>query len=208
MIHLMHKTIDPDSMPILYDEPFSPESFARDFEVRDGEWSVRDGWLIGASRRNFASMAILRQSFFGPVCLDFRAKVLRPSTHDINCMWSGSWDEATNSRALAYVAGIGGWWDGKVGFEKSPEYKLNCGTKLFDFEPGRVYHMQCGSIGGHVFVIVDGKLAIEATDPDPIDQSKYGRIGFEAYCTRVAYTDFKIRRADYVEIPAWYDPEF
>lgn len=68
--------------------------------------------------------------------------------------------------------------------------------------------MQCGSIGGHVFVIVDGALAIEATDPDPIDQQLYGRIGFEAYCTRVAYTNFKIRRASYEDIETGYIPEF
>lgn len=205
---LMKKRIDPDTMEILYDTPFTPESFARDFEVRDGDWHVRDGHLIGESRKNFASMAILRQSFYGPVCLDFYARVLAPCTHDINCMWSGSWDEASNTRALAYVAGIGGWWDGKVGFEKSPDYALNCGTKLMNFDPDHLYHMQCGSIGGHVFVIVDGRLAIEATDPDPIDQSAYGRIGFEAYCTRVAITDFKIRRATYEPLSPQYEPEF
>ena len=208
MIHLMHKQIDPDAMPILYDTPFSPAAFAADFEVRDGDWHVENGWLIGESRRNFASMAIMRRAFFGPVCLDFRARVLEPCTHDINCMWSGSWDEATNTRALAYVAGIGGWWDGKVGFEKSPEYRLNCGTKLLDFRPGQTYHMQCGSIGGHVFVVVDVKLAIEATDPDPIDQQKYGRVGFEAYCTRLAVTDFKVRRAVWEELSERYEPEF
>ena len=208
MIQLMHKRIDPDSMPVLYDEPFTRESFEGNFEVRDGDWRVEHGWLIGESRRNFASMAIMKQSFFGPVCLDFYAKVLKPCTHDINCMWSGSWDEATNTRALAYVAGIGGWWDGKIGFEKSPEYKLNCGTKLLDFSPDKVYHMQCGSIGGHVFVIVNGKLAIEATDPDPIDQDRYGRVGCEAYCTRVAVTDFKVRRAVWEDAPQSYAPEF
>lgn len=207
-IHLMHKAIDPDAMPVLYGEAFTPESFERDFEVRDGAWRVEDGWLIGESRRNFASMAIMRQSFFGPVCLDFRARVLPPCTHDINCMWSGSWNEQTNTRALAYVAGIGGWWDGKVGFEKSPEYRLNCGTKLLDFDPNAVYHMQCGSIGGHVFVFVNGQLAIEATDPEPIDQQKYGRVGFEAYCTRVAITDFKVRRAVWEPIEERYEPEF
>ena len=205
---LIHKEIDIDNFEVLYDVPFTQESFERDFEVRDGNWYVEDGFLIGESRKNFASMAIMKENFFGPVCLDFYAKVLEPCTHDINCMWSGSWNEETNTRALAYVAGIGGWWDGKVGFEKSPEYKLNCGTKLFNFEPGRVYHMQCGSIGGHVFVIVDGQLAIEATDPDPIDESKYGRIGFEAYCTRVAFTNFKIRRAVATDKPGVYVPEF
>ena len=208
MIHLMHKSIDPDTMPVLYDAPFTPETFSRDFEIRDGKWQVQDGWLIGESRRNFASMAIMRESFYGPVCLDFRARVLPPCTHDINCMWSGSWDEATNTRSLAYVAGIGGWWDGKVGFEKSPEYKLNAGTKLLNFQPERTYHMQCGSIGGHVFVVVDGQLAIEATDPDPIDQERYGRVGFEAYCTRVAITDFKVRRAVWKDLKEMYDPEF
>ena len=207
-MNLMKKQIFPDTMEILYEKPFAQENFTQDFEVRDGNWYVENGWLIGESRRNFASMALLKESFYGPVCLDFRAKVLEPCTHDINCMWSGSWNEAENSRALAYVAGIGGWWDGKVGFEKSPEYKLNCGTKLLDFDPRHVYHMQCGSIGGHVFVIVDGRLAIEATDPDPIDQSKYGRIGFEAYCTRIAVTDFKIRRASWIDVSSAYEPEF
>ena len=207
-MNLMKKQIFPDTMEILYEKPFTQENFTQDFEVRDGNWYVENGWLIGESRRNFASMALLKESFYGPVCLDFRAKVLEPCTHDINCMWSGSWNEETNSRALAYVAGIGGWWDGKVGFEKSPEYKLNCGTKLLDFDPRHVYHMQCGSIGGHVFVIVDGRLAIEATDPDPIDQSKYGRIGLEAYCTRIAVTDFKIRRASWIDVPSAYEPEF
>ena len=207
-MNLMKKRIEPDNMEVLFEASFTEECFARDFEVHDGNWYVKDGWLIGESRRNFASMALLKESFYGPVCLDFYAKVLKPCTHDINCMWSGSWNEETNTRALAYVAGIGGWWDGKIGFEKSPEYKLNCGTKLFDFEPGRVYHMQCGSIGGHVFVIVDGRLAIEATDPDPIDQQKYGRIGFEAYCTRVAFTDFKVRRVTFEEDPTSYIPEF
>ena len=205
---LMRKRIEPDSMEILYDTPFTQASFERDFEVRDGRWYVENGFLIGESRRNFASMAIMKQNFFGPVCLDFYARILAPCTHDINCMWSGSWNETTNTRDLAYVAGIGGWWDGKVGFEKSPEYKLNCGTKLLNFDPNHLYHMQCGSIGGHVFVIVDGHLAIEATDPDPIDQSRFGCVGFEAYCTRVAYTQFKIRRASWQDIPAEYIPEF
>ena len=95
-----------------------------------------------------------------------------------------------------------------MGSEKSPEYGLNCGTKLLGFTPEKEYHIQAGSIGGHVFVIVDGKLCIETTDPDPIDQEKYGRIGFEAYCTRVAVTDFKVRRAVWEELKEKYEPEF
>jgi len=36
MIKLMGKRIDPDNMEILYDVPFTEETVARDFEIRDG----------------------------------------------------------------------------------------------------------------------------------------------------------------------------
>lgn len=205
---LVGKRIEPDLMPVLYDTPFTPESFARDFEIRDGNWHVEDGWLIGENPNMSAAMTLMKQSFYGPVCLDFYARVLAPSTHDINCMWSGSWNEETNSRGLAYVAGLGGFWDRKVGFEKSPEYKLVCATKLMEFHPGQEYHMQCGSIGGHVFVIVDGQIALEVWDPDPIDQQLCGRIGFEAFSTRVAYRDLKVRRVEYTAVRERYEKEF
>jgi hypothetical protein len=61
-----------------------------------------------------------------------------------------------------------GWWEGKVGIEKSPEYKLNIATPLFDFEPGRTYRIQGGSIDGHCFVFVDGKIVLEVTDSVPL----------------------------------------
>lgn len=205
---LVGKRIEPDLMPVLYDTPVSPESFARDFEVRDGKWHVEDGWLVGENPNMSAAMSLMKESFYGPVCLDFYAKVIAPSTHDINCMWSGSWNEENNSRGLAYVAGLGGFWDRKVGFEKSPEYKLVCATKLMEFQPEKEYHMQCGSIGGHVFVIVDGQIALEVFDPDPIDQQLCGRIGFEAFSTRVAYRDLKVRRAEYASVRERYEKEF
>ena len=205
---LMKKRIYPDNMEIIEAIHFSENYFREHMEVRDGNWYISDYWLIGESRKNFASMVLLKDNYFGPICLDFYAMAMAPCTHDINCMWSGSWNEATNTRDLAYVAGLGGWRDGKIGFEKSPDYKLNCGTKLMDFVPGKVYHIQCGSIGGHVFVIVDGQLAIEATDPEPIDQYVNGRIGFEAYCTRVAFRNLIIRRATYEPIDPVYVPEF
>ena len=123
-------------------------------------------------------------------------------------MWSGNWNEEKNARGLAYVAGLGGFWDRKVGFEKSDEYKLVAATKLMDFEADHVYHMQCGSIGGHVFVVVDGVVALEIRDPDPIDQEKNGRVGFEAFSTRVAYRDLKVLRAEYIQVKEHYEKEF
>ena len=42
MIQLMRKRIDPESLEVLYDRPFSPESFAEDFELKDGKWHTKE----------------------------------------------------------------------------------------------------------------------------------------------------------------------
>ena len=207
-MYLLKKTLDVDSCPVLYETEFTKESFERDFEIKGGEWKVENGVLYGSNRGNFPGMAVSKASYCDNVILDFYAKTVLPCTHDINVMWNGSWNEETNTRHVAYVAGLEGWWHGKVGFEKSPEYKLNASTSLLDFTPGFEYHIQCGSINGHVFVIVNGKLCLEVTDVDPIDFTKYGKVGFEAYCARIAVRSFKVRKAVWKDAEDAYVPEF
>ncbi len=208
MIQLMKKKLFLEELEVLYNKPFEKETFERDFEIKAGKWYVEDGWLIGENRTNFAAMVISKADYFGPVMMEFDAQTILPCTHDINVMWHGSWNESTNTRDVAYVAGLQGWWDGKVGFERSPEYKLNVGTQIFDFEPGRVYHMAVGDINGHVFVVVDGKLVLEVTDPAPIDGNKYGKIGFEAYCSKLKFKNLCVRRVTWTDDPKEYVPEF
>ena len=207
-MELMKKHVDLDSLETLYDMTFEEAALRREFDVRGGSWTLEDGTLVGRNRENCPGMIISQQDFFGPVMLDFEARTIPPCTHDINCMWSGSWDYETNTRALAYVVGLEGWWDGKVGFEKSPEYKLNCGTQLLKFEAGRYYHVQCGSICGHIFCVIDGALALEVMDPDPIDQSRYGKVGFEAYCSQIQIRKFSVKRLSYTQKETKYVPEF
>lgn len=208
MIQLMKKKIFTEKLEVLYNVPFSDESLARDFEIKSGKWHVEDGWLVGENRENFAAMVISKADWFGPIMMEFDAQTILPCTHDINVMWHGSWNNSNNTRDVAYVAGLQGWWDGKVGFEKSPEYKLNVGTQLFEFEPGRVYHMAVGDIEGHIFVVVDGKLVLEITDPNPIDSQKYGKIGFEAYCSKLKFKNLSIKRITWEDDPKTYMAEF
>ena len=124
-------------------------------------------------------MVFLNGDYPGNVLMDFEARTVPPSSHDIDFMWNGSWDDRKNQRGVAYVGGIEGWWDGKVGIERSPEYKLVAATPLFDFRPGQVYRIQGGSIEGHCFIFVDGRLLVELTDPDPIDSTRFAKVGFE-----------------------------
>lgn len=207
-MRLLQKELLLQDCPVLWQKPMTPGVLASDFDIRGGEWHVEDGWLVGENRENYPAMVISREDFFGNVILEFRAMTKLPCTHDINAMWSGSWNYETNTRHIAYVCGLQGWWHGKVGFEKSPDYKLNAATPLFPFVPGREYFVQMGSINGHVFILIDGALVLEITDPDPIDTSKYGRFGFEAYCSNVRFRDICLRKAIWRTVEEHYDPEF
>lgn len=209
MIQLIKSRIDPAGLEVLYDRPFTPASLEEDFEIKGGRWQVDpEGWLIGENRENSAAMVMSKADYFGDVLVEFDAATVLPATRDINVTWHGSWDEERNCRGTAYVAGIQGWWEGMVGFEKSPKYDLLVQTKLFPFVPGQIYHMTVGNIGNDLFVAIDGVLALEIHDPDPIDFYRFGRVGFEAYCTRVKYRNLQIKRAVAVSTAKPYDPEF
>lgn len=208
MLRIMKKEIDLDRSRILHDAPISRENFSRHWRVYGGQWRVEDEWLIGRNPDNSPGMLFLQGDYPGDVLVDFEARTVLPCSHDIDFMWNGSWDEARNERGVAYVGGLQGWWEGKVGIEKSPEYKLTAATPLFDFQPGRIYRIQGGSIEGHCFVFIDGRLALEVTDPDPIDSQRFTKVGFEAYCSHIQIRKVQVRSIAWRRTDMSYTREF
>jgi hypothetical protein len=205
---LMHRRIDLGASPILYNRVLSAESFAEDWETRNAHWEYRDGAIWGTNPLPAPGVVLCKRSFPGNVLVEFYARTVTPSTHDIDVMWNLSWDETSNTRGMAYVAGLQGWWDGKVGIEKSPEYKLNATAPCPWFEAGREYFVQAGSIDGHCFLFVDGILRLEVTDPDPIDNRLHTRIGFEAYQSKIRVRDILVRQITWTPRPMGYPAEF
>ena len=118
------------------------------------------------------------------------------------------WLDDIDQRGMAYVTGLQGWWTGKVGIEKSPEYTFMVGTPLLDFTPGELYHIIAGSIDGHCFIFANGQLLLEAMDPDPIDNQKFTKVGLEAYCSLIRVRNFKIRQIVWKPVEMKYEPEF
>lgn len=45
-------------------------------------------------------------------------------------------------------------------------------------------------------------------DPDPIDQSRYGRVGFEAYCSQIQIRSFRVKQLTCTPKESVYFPEF
>jgi hypothetical protein len=207
-INLMNKRILMDSSPVLFEKDLKDDDIEKLFTIHHSKWVIRDNWLIGENSGNWPGMAILRQDFPGNVLVEFDAQTIMPSTHDINVMRNGEWLEEKDQRGIAYVAGLQGWWTGKVGIEKSDEYRFMVGTGLFRFVQGKVYHIQAGSIDGHCFILADGKLLLEAMDPDPIDNRKYCKVGFEAYSSKIKIKNIRIRQIKWERVEMRYEPEF
>ena len=133
MLEIMGKNIDLAKSELLYNEPISDKRFAVNWTIKNGDWQVQGEWLAGKNPDNYPGMIFLKGDYPGNVMVDFEARTVLPCTHDIDFMWNGSWDKVKNQRGPAYVAGLEGWWTGKVGIEKSPDYKLNAATPLLDF---------------------------------------------------------------------------
>jgi len=207
-MNIMQKEIALANSPIIFEDDFLSNDLNENWNVKSGEWEVKDGWCYGKHRDNSPGMIISKRGFPGDVIVEFEAQNVLPSDHDINLMWNGSWNDSINKRGEAYVAGLQGWWEGKVGIEKSPDYKLNAGTPLFCYDPGRKYHIMAGSINGHCFIFVDGKLALEVTDPTPIDNIKNDKVGFEAYCSHIKIAKVRIRQVKWKERQLKYTPDF
>lgn len=209
MVKLAFFDVDLKNSKLLFEqENFDEATFADNFVVKSGEWSVEDGWVVGKNPDMCPGMIVSQKDFFGNVMVELTAKMVAPSTHDINVMINGEWDEEKDCRGYAYVAGLEAFWHGNVGFEKSPEYKLTIGTQLLDFDPTKEYKLQFGAIGRKIFVLVDERIALEITDPDPIDSNKYGKIGFEAFSSWWKFKDLKVYRPKYELIGEYYNPEF
>lgn len=209
VLRLVGFDVDIKNSPVLLSvDEFDDETLNKHFSVKSGTWYTEDGWAVGKNPEMCPGMIVSKADFKDNIMLTVTAKTVMPSTHDINIMINGEWNDAVNKRGMAYVAGLEAFWHGNVGFEKSPEYKLTCATQLFDFEPGREYELTLGNIKGKIFVLVDGKLCLEITDPEPLDETTYGKIGMEAYSSCWKFKNLRVQKIKYEEIKEYYNSEF
>ena len=210
----MKKKVFPEELETLFEIcDFDSEKISTYFDIKGGKWYSEGGWLIGENRECTAAMCVTKKTFTGDLLVEFDAATVTPATRDINVTWHGSWNEDTDTREMGYVMGINGFWEGRIGFEKSPKYDLLVLTELFRFEPGKVYHVTVGSFAlpssaVRVFMAIDDVVALEITDPEPIDITKYGFVGLEAFCTKVKYNNLKVKRLVLTDDYKTYTPEF
>ena len=82
------------------------------------------------------------------------------------------------------------------------------GPPLYIFEPGKIYKIQAGSLDGPCFILAAGKLLLEGMDPNPIDNQKYTKVGFEAYCSKIRIRKIIIRQIHWEAVDMKYEVDF
>ena len=182
-IKLVNKIIDIDNSRIIYNKPLD-DSWQDDWQVMAGEWSVQDGCLVGVERGNKGCVLFFKQRFDGiNVMLTCKISTILPATRDVNGIFCAEWDDKTDYLGDYYVCGLNGW-----------------------YKAGEEIEFTFGSINGHCFMLVDGKLVAEHLDG--ILKLNKGHIGFSPYCTMLRIRDIVIREISYVNNQQHYNPEF
>lgn len=207
-LELIDKEIDILSSPVLFNSEIDCENFGETFITYNSSWKVEDGWISGKNAEESAGMAIMKEDFPGNVLLEFECRTALPSTHDINFMWNGEWDVNNNSCGSAYIGSLCGWHTGRIGIEKSPDYKLRVTTPNKGFEPFKSYKVHAGNLNGTCFIFIDGELSLEVDDPDPLDNSKYSKIAFTAWSSHIQVKNIVIRQISWTPVSRSYLPEF
>ena len=203
-ILLIGKRIIFDKSPVVL-SCLPDENWQELWDAKGGFWEYKDGYLIGSEPENKGGILLSKQTFEKDVMISFTAASVLPATRDLNAVYCTTWDDDINYLKLAYISGIGGWYEDKCGIERFPEDGLRALNPLYHYEPGKEVRITTGAINGHNFLVVDDVLVQELIDPNPIIG---GRVGFSPYSTMLKIKDIEVREICWEERNQIYEPEF
>lgn len=207
-LYILGKKILFEESPILYSfkaTNLSEKNISEYFDIKKGQWTIEDGYLIGKEPGNEGGIIYTNKKFTGDVIVTMYLGTCLPATRDVNAVWCSSWDEETDYLKDSYVCGLNGWYDGLSGLERCGENGFYVSTSLYKYKKGEIVKMQFGSINGHCFLFVNDELIIEMHDPHPLNK---GYVGVSPYCTILKVKEIEVRQIVFTPREQRYEPEF
>lgn len=204
LIDLLDKTIDTERSEVLADlTPFVPGDWT--LIKHAPKWTVTSGRIAGGSPDEPThGQVFYRRPFAGDVLLEFEARIIPPSYHDLVWFWNTRFDAEPWS--AGYLGCLAGWWSNSAGIEKLPAYVPSAIAPSHATEPGKWYHIVSGSCGPAHFIVVDGKLVTYFSDADVPDPAKPGYIGFGIYESHAEYAHLRVLRPFAIPRQPVYEP--
>lgn len=191
-IELLDKTIDTAKSEILADlTTLNPADWT--IVKHTPKWTVTPDRVTGGSPDEPTHGQIFYSCpFMGDVLLEFDARIIPPSYHDLVWFWNTRFDAEPWS--AGYLGCLAGWWSNAAGIEKLPKYIPSAIAPSHATEPGKWYHIVSGSCGSAHFIAADGKLVTYFSDADVPDPTKPGYVGFGIYESHAEYKNLKVLR--------------
>ena len=169
------------------------------------KWTVARDWISGGGPDEPTHGQIFfKTPVKGDVVLEFDARILPPSYHDIVWFWNTRF--GTEPWSAGYLGCLGGWYADMAGIEKLPDYVPSAIAPSFPTEPGRTYHIVSGSLGHEHFIAVDGKLVTYFSDRAVPDPNEPGYFGFGIFESHAEYSHLTVYRPHAVPRPLLYAP--
>lgn len=136
-----------------------------------GEWSVSpNGTISGFAGPDRAAILWCTDPVEGDHMIEFDACTVAPAANDLNCYWEGSgkYDDKDPSQ-FCTIAGIGGWWKGYTGIERSlNNIEAPTGRSITGWGhlvPGQILKVAGGRMGNVDFLFINGELRMQIDDP-------------------------------------------
>ena len=171
------------------------------------KWTVEPGRIVGGGPDEpHHGQIFFNEPVKGDVVLEFDARILPPSYHDIVWFWNTRFGGSPEPWSAGYLGCLGGWYADMAGIEKLPDYKTSAIAPSFRTEPGRWYHIVSGSLGFEHFIAVDGKLVTYFADAAVPDPSMPGYFGFGIFESHAEFTRLKVYRPHPTPRPLAYLP--
>ncbi|MBR4653681.1 MAG: hypothetical protein IKO72_10000 [Kiritimatiellae bacterium] len=200
---VIDKRLDLSASEVLYRfDRFDPA----DWQTVRGtpRWQVLPGKIVGGGPDEPTHGQIFfREPVVGDVVMEFDARIVPPSYHDL--VWFWNVDLGEKPWGTGYLGCLGGWWSDSPGIEKLPRFTPSAIAPSFSTKPGETYHIVSGSIKGSHFVIANGRLVVYLSDSEyPKDRAGY--FGFGIYESMAEYSNLTVYRPRWTSAHCRYEP--
>ena len=209
-ISLIGQKIDLSKSELLYSfDTFNPADWTR--VTGTPQWTVASDSITGGGPDEPRHGQIFYKTpVAGDIVLEFDAKIVPPSYHDIVWLYDARFDDPNPPKYAPWSAGylgcLQGWYGDYAGIEKIPKYEVAAIHAAPHVEPGRTYHIVSGRIGKLHFIAVDGKTLTTMSDPASPDPTVPGYFGFGIYKSHCSYSHLKVYRPHVERQPCGYVP--
>ncbi len=187
-VRLVGKLIDLDKSSILHEF----KSFNADDWITVGKpkWEVAGSSIIGGPEPDTHGQIFYKTPHSGDVVMEFDARVIAPSDHDIVWWYQTSLESKPWGRG--YLAALGGWYRNLAGIESVPDFALSSTSNSYPIKSDQWYHIVSGAVANHHFIEADNSVVFELVAPDPLPANHSGHFGFGIFQSHVEYRNLVV----------------